>query len=126
MTPPDTQEGNTSDEDSEMCVEKLQSIRDVANQRLILCCLSTIELHQFLQDFFSILNRRKKQSISDSGSSENVATSTTNKSIKGKSPHFAAITIQKLWRGYRTRNLNQKAGSIMHSIQTMRARQYIE
>ncbi|XP_077298286.1 centrosomal protein 97kDa isoform X2 [Arctopsyche grandis] len=101
VTPPDTQEANSSDEDSEMCIEKLQCIRDAANQR------------------------RKKQSISDSGSSENVA-STLNKSSKGKSAHCAAITIQKLWRGYRTRNLNQKAGSIMHSIQTMRARQYIE
>lgn len=36
VTPPNTHDGNTSDDDSEMYVEKLKSIRDAANQRYVL------------------------------------------------------------------------------------------
>ncbi|XP_049878647.1 centrosomal protein of 97 kDa [Pectinophora gossypiella] len=38
----------------------------------------------------------------------------------------AAITIQKMWRGYRSRNLNKDTLRILHAIQAARARQHIQ
>ncbi|XP_048511286.1 centrosomal protein of 97 kDa isoform X2 [Athalia rosae] len=38
----------------------------------------------------------------------------------------AAICIQRLWRGYRTRNLNKKATNILKSIEMMRTNKYIQ
>lgn len=37
----------------------------------------------------------------------------------------AAIKIQKIWRGYRTRVLNPKVFSVYQQIQTLRTNQYI-
>lgn len=39
---------------------------------------------------------------------------------------MAAVTIQKMWRGYRSRNLNKDTLRILHAIQAARARQHIE
>ncbi|CAK1589257.1 unnamed protein product [Parnassius mnemosyne] len=39
---------------------------------------------------------------------------------------MAAITIQKMWRGYRSRNLNKDTLRILHAIQAARARQHIQ
>ncbi|KAH9635610.1 hypothetical protein HF086_012279 [Spodoptera exigua] len=38
---------------------------------------------------------------------------------------MAAVTIQKMWRGYRSRNLNKDTLRILHAIQAARARQHI-
>ncbi|XP_050672883.1 centrosomal protein of 97 kDa [Leptidea sinapis] len=38
----------------------------------------------------------------------------------------AAITIQRMWRGYRSRNLNKDTIRILHAIQAARARQHIQ
>ncbi|XP_046745056.1 centrosomal protein of 97 kDa isoform X3 [Diprion similis] len=38
----------------------------------------------------------------------------------------AAICIQRLWRGYRTRNLNKKATNILKNIEMMRTNKYIQ
>lgn len=38
----------------------------------------------------------------------------------------AAVTIQKMWRGYRSRNLNKDTLRILHAIQAARARQHIQ
>ncbi|KPJ01405.1 Centrosomal protein of 97 kDa [Papilio xuthus] len=39
---------------------------------------------------------------------------------------MAAVTIQKMWRGYRSRNLNKDTLRILHAIQAARARQHIQ
>ncbi|GBP77307.1 Centrosomal protein of 97 kDa [Eumeta japonica] len=39
---------------------------------------------------------------------------------------LAAVTIQKMWRGYRSRNLNKDTLRILHAIQAARARQHIQ
>ncbi|XP_072945597.1 uncharacterized protein Cep97 [Epargyreus clarus] len=39
---------------------------------------------------------------------------------------LAAVTIQKVWRGYRSRNLNRDTLRILHAIQAARARQHIQ
>lgn len=38
----------------------------------------------------------------------------------------AATTIQRMWRGYRSRNLNKDTMRILHAIQAARARQHIQ
>ncbi|XP_048481533.1 centrosomal protein of 97 kDa [Plutella xylostella] len=38
----------------------------------------------------------------------------------------AAITIQRMWRGYRSRSLNKDTLRILHAIQACRARQHIQ
>lgn len=38
---------------------------------------------------------------------------------------MAAVTIQKMWRGYRSRNLNKDTLRILHAIQAARTRQHI-
>ncbi|XP_053616341.1 centrosomal protein of 97 kDa [Plodia interpunctella] len=45
-----------------------------------------------------------------------------NKSVES----MAAVTIQKMWRGYRSRNLNKDTLRILHAIQAARARQHIQ
>ncbi|XP_032522998.2 centrosomal protein of 97 kDa [Danaus plexippus] len=40
--------------------------------------------------------------------------------------NMAAVTIQKIWRGYRSRNLNKDTLRILHAIQAARARQHIQ
>ncbi|CAG4960687.1 unnamed protein product [Colias eurytheme] len=40
--------------------------------------------------------------------------------------NMAAVTIQKMWRGYRSRNLNKDTMRILHAIQAARARQHIQ
>ncbi|RVE40268.1 hypothetical protein evm_015082, partial [Chilo suppressalis] len=39
---------------------------------------------------------------------------------------MAAVTIQKMWRGYKSRNLNKDTMRILHAIQAARARQHIQ
>ncbi|KAI5635228.1 leucine-rich repeat domain-containing protein [Phthorimaea operculella] len=39
---------------------------------------------------------------------------------------MAAVTIQKMWRGYRSRNLNKDTLRILHAIQQARASQHIQ
>nr|XP_034836370.1 centrosomal protein of 97 kDa [Maniola hyperantus] len=39
---------------------------------------------------------------------------------------MAAVTIQKMWRGYRSRNLNKDTLRILHAIQAARARQHVQ
>ncbi|KAL4706415.1 hypothetical protein ACJJTC_010898 [Scirpophaga incertulas] len=39
---------------------------------------------------------------------------------------MAAVTIQKMWRGYRSRNLNKDTLRILHAIQAARSRQHIQ
>ncbi|XP_037303621.1 centrosomal protein of 97 kDa isoform X2 [Manduca sexta] len=39
---------------------------------------------------------------------------------------MAAVTIQKMWRGYRSRNLNKDTLRILQAIQAARARQHIQ
>ncbi|XP_045778295.1 centrosomal protein of 97 kDa isoform X2 [Maniola jurtina] len=39
---------------------------------------------------------------------------------------MAAVTIQRMWRGYRSRNLNKDTLRILHAIQAARARQHIQ
>lgn len=45
---------------------------------------------------------------------------------KTSAESMAAITIQKMWRGYRSRNLNKDTLRILHAIQAARARQHIQ
>ncbi|XP_012523764.1 centrosomal protein of 97 kDa isoform X2 [Monomorium pharaonis] len=75
----------SSDEDSEVCQAKLDSIRNRAIQR------------------------RQEDSNKDQDQTEK-----------------AAICIQRIWRGYHTRNLNRKATSILKTIDMMRTNKYIQ
>ncbi|XP_015188976.1 PREDICTED: centrosomal protein of 97 kDa isoform X3 [Polistes dominula] len=75
----------SSDEDSEVCQAKLDSIRSRAIQR------------------------RQEDSNKDQDRTEK-----------------AAICIQRMWRGYHTRNLNKKATTILKSIEMMRTNKYIQ
>ncbi|XP_011158892.1 centrosomal protein of 97 kDa isoform X3 [Solenopsis invicta] len=75
----------SSDEDSEVCQAKLDSIR-----------------HRAIQ-------RRQEDSNKDQDQTEK-----------------AAICIQRIWRGYHTRNLNRKATSILQTIDMMRTNKYIQ
>lgn len=38
----------------------------------------------------------------------------------------AAICIQRMWRGYHTRNLNSKATNILKTIDMIRTNKYIQ
>ncbi|XP_050450528.1 centrosomal protein of 97 kDa [Cataglyphis hispanica] len=75
----------SSDEDSEVCQAKLDSIR-----------------HRAIQ-------RRQEDSNKDQDQTEK-----------------AAICIQRMWRGYHTRNLNKKATNILKTIDMMRTNKYIQ
>ncbi|XP_043668303.1 uncharacterized protein LOC122629214 isoform X1 [Vespula pensylvanica] len=75
----------SSDEDSEVCQAKLDSIRSRAIQR------------------------RQEDSNKDQDRTEK-----------------AAICIQRMWRGYHTRNLNKKATTILKTIEMMRTNKYIQ
>ncbi|XP_033334123.1 centrosomal protein 97kDa isoform X4 [Megalopta genalis] len=75
----------SSDEDSEVCQAKLDSIRNRAIQR------------------------RQEDSNKDQDEAEK-----------------AAICIQRMWRGYHTRNLNKKATNVLKTIEMMRTVKYIE
>lgn len=75
----------SSDEDSEVCQAKLDSIRHRANQR------------------------RQEDT--------NKAEDQTEK---------AAVCIQRMWRGYHTRNLNKKATDVLKTIEMMRTNKYIQ
>ncbi|XP_011880004.1 PREDICTED: centrosomal protein of 97 kDa isoform X4 [Vollenhovia emeryi] len=75
----------SSDEDSEVCQAKLDSIR-----------------HRAIQ-------RRQEDSNKDQDQTEK-----------------AAICIQRIWRGYHTRNLNRKATSILQTIDMLRTNKYIQ
>lgn len=85
----DEKDGDTgvhsSDEDSEVCQAKLDSIRNRAIQR------------------------RQEDSNKDQDQTEK-----------------AAICIQRIWRGFHTRNLNRKATSILKTIDMMRTNKYIQ
>ncbi|KAG5319884.1 CEP97 protein, partial [Acromyrmex heyeri] len=75
----------SSDEDSEVCQAKLDSIR-----------------HRAIQ-------RRQEDSNKDQDQTEK-----------------AAICIQRMWRGYHTRNLNNKATNILKTIDMIRTNKYIQ
>ncbi|XP_076282830.1 centrosomal protein 97kDa isoform X2 [Lasioglossum baleicum] len=75
----------SSDEDSEVCQAKLDSIRNRAIQR------------------------RQEDSNKDQDEAEK-----------------AAICIQRMWRGYHTRNLNKKATNVLKTIEMMRTIKYIQ
>ncbi|CAF4952619.1 unnamed protein product [Pieris macdunnoughi] len=45
---------------------------------------------------------------------------------KASVENSAATTIQRVWRGYRSRNLNRDTVRILHAIQAARARQHIQ
>ncbi|KZC04371.1 Centrosomal protein of 97 kDa [Dufourea novaeangliae] len=75
----------SSDEDSEVCQAKLDSIRNRAIQR------------------------RQEDSNKDQNDAEK-----------------AAICIQRMWRGYHTRNLNKKATNVLKTIEMMRTIKYIQ
>ncbi|XP_070521249.1 centrosomal protein of 97 kDa isoform X4 [Cardiocondyla obscurior] len=75
----------SSDEDSEVCQAKLDSIR-----------------HRAIQ-------RRQEDSNRDQDQTEK-----------------AAICIQRMWRGYFTRNLNRKATSMLKTIDMLRTNKYIQ
>lgn len=45
---------------------------------------------------------------------------------KTNAESMAAVTIQKMWRGYRSRNLNKDTLRILHAIQAARSRQHIQ
>ncbi|XP_029170112.1 centrosomal protein of 97 kDa isoform X2 [Nylanderia fulva] len=75
----------SSDEDSEVCQAKLDSIR-----------------HRAIQ-------RRQEDSNKDQDQTEK-----------------AAICIQRMWRGFHTRNLNRKATNILKTIDMMRTNKYIQ
>ncbi|CAK9804664.1 Centrosomal protein of 97 kDa [Anthophora quadrimaculata] len=74
----------SSDEDSEVCQAKLDSIR-----------------HRAIQ--------RRQEDNKDQDEAEK-----------------AAICIQRMWRGYHTRNLNKKATTILKTIEMMRTNKYIQ
>lgn len=40
--------------------------------------------------------------------------------------HQSAIIIQKIWRGYHTRNLNKNVSSVYQHVQMLRFNQYIK
>jgi hypothetical protein len=40
--------------------------------------------------------------------------------------HQSAIVIQKMWRGYRTRNLNKNVTNVYQHVQMLRFNQYIK
>lgn len=40
--------------------------------------------------------------------------------------HHSAIVIQKMWRGYRTRNLNKNVAKVYQHVQMLRFNQYIK
>ncbi|XP_076641481.1 centrosomal protein 97kDa isoform X2 [Halictus rubicundus] len=75
----------SSDEDSEVCQAKLDSIRNRAIQR------------------------RQEDSNKDQDEAEK-----------------AAICIQRMWRGYHTRNLNKKATNVLKTIEMTRSIKYIQ
>ncbi|KOC71331.1 Centrosomal protein of 97 kDa [Habropoda laboriosa] len=74
----------SSDEDSEVCQAKLDSIR-----------------HRAIQ--------RRQEDNKDHDEAEK-----------------AAICIQRMWRGYHTRNLNKKATTILKTIEMLRTNKYIQ
>ncbi|XP_043515055.1 uncharacterized protein LOC122531311 isoform X2 [Frieseomelitta varia] len=74
----------SSDEDSEVCQAKLDSIR-----------------HRAIQ--------RRQEDNKDQDEAEK-----------------AAICIQRMWRGYHTRNLNKKATTILKTIEMIRTNKYIQ
>ncbi|XP_031839688.1 centrosomal protein 97kDa isoform X7 [Nomia melanderi] len=76
----------SSDEDSEVCQAKLDSIRNRAIQR-----------------------RQEDSNKADQDEAEK-----------------AAICIQRMWRGYHTRNLNKKATNVLKTIEMMRTIKYIQ
>jgi len=43
-----------------------------------------------------------------------------------KDLHQSAVVIQKMWRGYRTRNLDKNVSNIYQHVQMLRFNQYIK
>lgn len=97
----------SSDEDSEVCQAKLDSIR-----------------HRAIQRRQEDSNKGKERDFKVSGESRTLMgyLSSTDHDQMEK----AAIFIQKMWRGYRTRNLNRKATNILQAIDMMRTNKYIQ
>lgn len=83
----------TSDDEVEVCVSKLQNIRNVAQER---------------------------------SSKKSIETESTNTENNEKNEHAAAVFIQKMWRGYHTRNRNKKTLEILKTIQQHRTEEYIQ
>lgn len=50
----------------------------------------------------------------------------TSNSAGSKSSENAAVCIQRMWRGYHTRNLNRRVMSAYHDIQASRTQEYIQ
>ncbi|GLV35163.1 Centrosomal protein 97kDa [Carabus blaptoides fortunei] len=80
----------SSEDESEMCAAKLQTIRSIAQER-------STKRHSEID----VINERVKN--------ENAA----------------AVMIQKMWRGYQTRNLNKKTLQILKTIQAHRTEEHI-
>lgn len=85
-----TKNSTSSEDELEMCAAKLQTIRNIAQER-------------------------STKKIVDDGVNERV-----------KNENAAAVLIQKMWRGYQTRNLNKKTLEILRTIQTHRTEEHIQ
>lgn len=85
-----TKNSTSSEDELEMCAAKLQTIRNIAQER-------------------------STKKIVDDGVNERV-----------KNENAAAVLIQKMWRGYQTRNLNKKTLEILRTIQSQRTEEHIQ
>lgn len=96
----------SSDEDSEVCQAKLDSIRHRAIQRRQEDSNKGKTRFQYCQKMRTIMD--------------------IFLSVDQDQTEKAAICIQRMWRGYHTRNLNSKATNILKTIDMMRTNKYIQ
>lgn len=87
-----------SEDEVEMCVAKLQTIRNIAQERSSKKHIDAVENEK----------------------------STNIENNKDKIEHDAAVYIQKMWRGYYTRNCNKKTLEILKTIQQHRTEEHIQ
>ncbi|XP_066998689.1 centrosomal protein of 97 kDa [Anabrus simplex] len=100
--PPGTRDGNSSDEDSEMSASKLETIRHRAQERW-----------------------QRKDTVPVSATSLPAISTGDFQYEDLERAEQAAVCIQKMWRGYYTRNINPEVQSVYRQILDMRTQQYI-
>nr|CAD7598278.1 unnamed protein product [Timema genevievae] len=95
----------SSDEDSEMSASKLETIRHRAQERWQ------------RKDTVNTVNN----SVASRAVEVNYAAPDTAAAVEQ-----AAVCIQRIWRGYHTRNLNKQVQGIYQDLQSTRTQEYIE
>ena len=114
----------SSDEESEVCQAKLNSIRHKAVQRrqedtnkgnylgniiiFILLFIRALYFNFILYYLFQLIKLFDFYVF------------------QGDPTEKAAVCIQRMWRGYHTRNLNKKATNVLKTIEMMRTNKYIQ